>query len=76
MKWLLIVTLLTPEEYVRFEPVAYETESECVEAAHRLVSAYPVFEWRDHRAKGVVIVPVFRSYVQCEPEESAPPEGT
>jgi len=76
MKWLLIVVLLTPEKEIRFEPVAYESEAECMEVAQRLVWAYPVFEWRNHGDKTAVINPVVRSYVTCVPEESAPPEET
>lgn len=66
MKWVLLIFLVAPEEYVDFEPRPFETRAECMAAAQAFVEIYPAFEWRDRSAKGLrVELPVVRSYVEC-----------
>ena len=66
MKWVLLMFLVAPEEYVVFEPRPLETRAECMASAQAFVKIYPAFEWRDRSAKGLrVELPVVRSYVEC-----------
>ena len=66
MKWVLLIHLVAPGDYVEYEPLPFETRDAYVAAAAAYVEKYPAFEWRDRSGKGLrVELPVVRSYVEC-----------
>ena len=64
MKWVLLIHLVAPQEYVDYEPVPFETRAECLGAAEAFVDRHPAFEHR-YRSGAIVELPVVRSYVEC-----------
>lgn len=72
MKWLLVVTLLSPMENDVSERFSFETRGECMAAAQAFVEANPGVELRD-RPDSLDVEPlVLRSHVECMPEEDTP----